>query len=124
MPSINLLLGKSTLKMTARHFDFFEPYSWLQIPLGFADFRKRKSAKKDILLLTLIQRWHRNKATDPRDKIYALLSLATDEEILERDYSKEKDAVFVEFSKHCVLQLSILNILCAAGFHEDRTPPS
>lgn len=124
MPSANLLLGISTLKMTAKNFDFFEPYSWLQIPLGFADFRKQKSAKKDMSLLSLIQMWHRNEATEPRDRIYALLSLATDEEILEPDYSKEKDAVFAEFSKQCVLQLSTLNILCATGFHEDRTLPS
>jgi hypothetical protein len=41
-------------------------------------------------------------ATDPRDKIYALLSLARDGEAIDVDYSKPVNVVYLDVANHIV----------------------
>lgn len=57
------------------------------------------------------------QATDPRDQIYAFISLASDGKDFEIDYNKPMEDVFRDFSKYCILQCGCLDILNLAGLH-------
>lgn len=59
------------------------------------------------------------QATDPRDQIYAFISLASDGQDFSIDYDKSEEDVYRDFSKHCVLQRGDLSMLNFAGLHRD-----
>lgn len=60
------------------------------------------------------------QATDPRDQIYAFISLASDGRDFKIDYNKSETEVFRDFAKHCILQCGDLTMLNFAGLHKDE----
>lgn len=62
------------------------------------------------------------QATDPRDQIYAFISLASDGKDFNIDYRKRKEDVFRDFAKHCILQCGDLTMLNFAGLYRDEGP--
>ncbi|PQE12869.1 Heterokaryon incompatibility 6 OR allele protein [Rutstroemia sp. NJR-2017a BBW] len=52
------------------------------------------------------------KVTDPRDRLYALLAIATDGTDFTVDYSKSVADIYHEFAKTIILRDKILDILC------------
>lgn len=60
------------------------------------------------------------QATDPRDHIYAFISLASDGQHFETDYDKSEQEVFRDFSKYCIQNYGYLTMLNLAGLHRDE----
>jgi len=63
-------------------------------------------------------------ATDPRDKVYALLSLTEDEHKITVDYNKSRSQVYQDAAEH-VLRFNLdvgLQILCFGGY-SSKLPP-
>lgn len=58
-------------------------------------------------------------ATDPKDQIYAFVSLATDGQSFEIDYGKTEVEVFTEFNKY-VLKSNDLTVRNLAGLCQDK----
>ncbi|RKL09596.1 hypothetical protein BFJ68_g9020 [Fusarium oxysporum] len=64
------------------------------------------SRKQDRNLCNLLWKFRGCKATDPRDRIYALIGMASDIETvgIQADYSKEENVVIREFCEHLLGQ--------------------
>ncbi|RBR09496.1 hypothetical protein FVER53590_29277 [Fusarium verticillioides] len=75
-----------------------------QAVLDIMPHRLRRSQDRN--LCDLLSKFRGCKATDPRDKIYALLGMASDEENIgmRADYSKEEKAVVREFCSYLLGQ--------------------
>ncbi|OCK76758.1 hypothetical protein K432DRAFT_445801 [Lepidopterella palustris CBS 459.81] len=68
-------------------------------------------------LLTLLLRHRQASATDQRDKIFALLGLACDSDVVEVDYRKSVEEVYREFTVNILNDGQDLDILGAAHLH-------
>jgi hypothetical protein len=74
--------------------------------------------KNGASLLSLIDATRSCLATDPRDKIFALLGLVSHDSVLplpRADYTKTTEAVFVEAARYCVqskASLDLLTLIC------------
>ncbi|KAJ9618398.1 hypothetical protein H2203_008994 [Taxawa tesnikishii (nom. ined.)] len=71
-------------------------------------------------LLDLLCRFRNVQATDPRDKIYALHSLAADRDFVPRvDYSQTVDKVYTQFARYFVKTGKGLQVVVAASLGQE-----
>lgn len=70
-------------------------------------------------LLELLRRTKSYLATDPRDKVFALIGLASDGKRFERkvDYSLQTDDVYAALAAHALVEQKDLTILSSCGLH-------
>jgi hypothetical protein len=61
------------------------------------------------------------KATDKRDKVYAVLSLATDGKDLDVDYGKTMDQLSIAFAKICLAQGNVRLLSHSTSYCVDKT---
>ena len=61
------------------------------------------------------------KATDKRDKVYAVLSLATDGKDLDVDYGKTMDELSIDFAKICLAQGNVRLLSHSTSYCADKT---
>ncbi|KAJ4371627.1 hypothetical protein N0V83_004847 [Neocucurbitaria cava] len=66
-------------------------------------------------LLYLLCVFSESKASDPKDKIYGLLGLATDKVRIEPDYNKSVEDVYIETAKRIITSSGNLDLLNASG---------
>ena len=74
--------------------------------------------EKDRMPLQELMLWCRRfYATDPRDKLYALLGIATDssDRVLDPDYESSPPTIFTNMSRHLMIRDDYLDLLHAAG---------
>ena len=90
-------------------------------------FQEQIATKEQLPLVTLLLANQGCLATDPRDKIFAMLGMATDVIQLDRaeglpiwpNYSKSVAEVFTEFAKSCLDYFDTLDILAAKIWEVD-----
>jgi hypothetical protein len=88
-----------------------------------------RSGKGESSMLDVLARFKSSSATDPRDKIYGLLSLATDSvrDKIKPDYDKEPGAVYTEVTATIINESRNLDIICQSPWrshgHGLRNPP-
>lgn len=91
------------------------PATMTMLPTSFLHDQRMcvaaKSSDKDTPLVELWYIFHRWNATDPRDKIFALLGLANKASIVP-DYSSSVSTVFAEMTRKTICQARNLDILC------------
>ena len=70
-------------------------------------------------LLSLVVKYRRNRVTDPRDKIFALLGLAApaERDAFQADYGKNTAQVYMEFVKVLVERRKRLDVLAFCTLH-------
>ncbi len=73
-------------------------------------------------LLELAQANQSCKATDPRDKLYALLGMSTDVKVFAADYALDVDTVYRDFAVHCLRNYSDLNVLSYCTYDASPAP--
>ena len=85
--------------------------------------RARQQSGKQLDLLSMVVKYRRNKVTDPRDKIFALLGLAepTERSLFKADYNKSTAQVYIEFVKMVVETGKRLDVLAFCNMHR-KTP--
>ena|SRR2546430_3295560 len=78
-------------------------------------------------LLELLRTTRRTKATDPRDKVYALLGLADEEMFFEVDYEKDVRDVFTNVARYLLRHPNSradirgpLILACVEHYEDDR----
>lgn len=77
--------------------------------------RRRKQAEQ-YTLLQLVSTFRNLEATDPRDKIYAFVGLASDWDKVPRpDYSQTVEEVYLTFARYFVSQGQGMELICEAG---------
>ncbi|KAK4158746.1 heterokaryon incompatibility protein-domain-containing protein [Cladorrhinum sp. PSN259] len=82
----------------------------------------RKSRGSDASLLALVGRCMSYQATDPRDKIFGLLGVATDAPALIRpDYKSSVNEVYRSFTRAAIEREKRLEVIREAGFGHPRT---
>ena len=83
--------------------------------------RMVQSGKREPLQIALLGMNHL-KATDPRDKVYALLTLAheTDDEPLRPDYKSAPEQVYQRVARYLLLRDPYIHILNKAGISSGR----
>jgi hypothetical protein len=89
---------------------FYAPFKEMQM------YRRTRFLGNPIKLLDLLCSSLRCGATDPKDKVFALLGLATDSEspFLSPDYSKTLSQVYIDLVRFFVERDNRLDILCAS----------
>ncbi|KAB8205093.1 heterokaryon incompatibility protein-domain-containing protein [Aspergillus parasiticus] len=73
--------------------------------------RARWQSPKRITLLQLLRQFSGREATDPRDKVYALLGLAKDEPTVEPNYAASELDVFVDTALDIISRSKSLGVL-------------
>jgi hypothetical protein len=73
-------------------------------------------------LLDLLARYRFKCATDPRDKIYSLLGLATDDLGIEADYRKSVKDVYIDVVKAQINASHNLDILAQSRWEFGKIP--
>jgi hypothetical protein len=68
--------------------------------------------KRTKSLETLVCLFQGFASSDPRDKVFALLNLAKDQDSITADYSKSTFEVYQQFVQHCVITSRSLDIIC------------
>jgi hypothetical protein len=100
-----------------------------RIPLGFNNlqvtsiYRSISREKEPILLRDLLQSLSTFEATDARDKIFALIGIATDSEdkAMDPDYEASTEEVFTNVSRYLITRDQSSILLHSAGVGFDRT---
>ena len=72
-------------------------------------------------LLYLLCVFSESKVSDPKDKIYALLGLATDKVGIEPDYNKSVEEVYIDTAKKIITSSGNLDLLNASGIFTEGT---
>lgn len=88
---------------------------------GLYEASKRPGASPGLSLLALAAYFCCMDATDDRDRLYGLRALATDQSILEVDYSLTTEEVYTRFAKSFITHYRSLDIICFASTY---APPS
>ncbi|KAF1951752.1 HET-domain-containing protein [Byssothecium circinans] len=70
---------------------------------------------RDLSMTELVCRAREFQASDPRDKVFALLGLANDAPTIRPDYTKSKHSVYCAFAKTIIAQTGNLDILSAVN---------
>ena len=85
--------------------------------------REQRRSGNQLNLLSLVVKYRRNRVTDPRDKIFALLGLAqsVDQDAFKADYSKTTAQVYSEFLKMVMETQKRVDILAFCNMHR-KTP--
>ena len=85
--------------------------------------RERRRSGNLLDLFSLVVKYRRNKVTDPRDKIFALLGLAraADRDAFKADYTKSTAQVYTEFAKMVIETQKRVDILAFCNMHR-KTP--
>lgn len=74
-------------------------------------------------LLDVLARFKNVHATDPRDRVYGLLGLVTEEHGVRVDYAKSVGDVFAEVAAHLINSLGNLDIVCQNPWAKDERTP-
>lgn len=106
-----------------------EEWKMSRMPLGFNNlqvtsiYRSMSREKKPILLRDLLQSMCTFDATDARDKIFALVGIATDSEdqAMNPDYEASTEEVFTNISRCLLTRDQSYDLLHSAGAGFDRT---
>ena len=75
-------------------------------------------------LLDVLTRFREMEATDPRDKIYGLLSLVSEKHPLSPDYNRTYQEVFTDVAIFLINSSENLDILCQSAWSEIQNPES
>jgi hypothetical protein len=86
----------------------------------------KTAAQKNIYLVQLLRACRAQQCTDPRDKIFAILPLASDSELLQikADYSLTAPELYTSVTARIIEQSQSLEILKAAGSEKPSNLPS
>jgi hypothetical protein len=74
-------------------------------------------------LLDVLARFKSVKSTDPRDRVYGLLGLVTEEHNVKVDYAKSAGDVFAEVAIYLINSLGNLDIICQNPWARDKQTP-
>jgi len=90
--------------------------------LDLDGMRKSYQTKK-LDIFSLLAKYGDQRTTDPRDKVFALLGLATDDSsgTLLPDYAKSWEEVYIETARHIIKRNRTLTILSMAGAFSERS---
>jgi hypothetical protein len=77
------------------------------------DALPRKMQQQRTSLLWLTNHFANTKASDPRDKVYALLGLATDHVNVVPDYGRSVAEVYIDTAREMITSPGNLDVLCA-----------
>ena len=91
-----------------------------------AKTNSRESTWEKLTLSELVLTSQNRQATDPRDKVFALLGLMNEQNILTADYTMSTEEVYITAAKYCIEQekdLRILRVRCK-GLTGNRKLPS
>ena len=83
--------------------------------------RQTKQGRRESRLLDVLARFRHSNASDPRDKIYGLLGLATDVFDIVPDYTKPVAQVYAEFFEAYVNAKQDLDLICQNPWGIRRT---
>ncbi|KAH7314275.1 heterokaryon incompatibility protein-domain-containing protein [Rhexocercosporidium sp. MPI-PUGE-AT-0058] len=88
---------------------------------------QRKLCREEIdttgtTLLDVLARFRFTESTDPRDKVFALLGLASDPLGITADYSMDVDAVFTDAAVRIINKLQNLDIICQSQWQSFSNP--
>jgi hypothetical protein len=87
--------------------------------LGVLHWTKRDIASgAQHSLLELLFRHHGAQATDPRDKVFALCSLACDSDVVQIDYRATPETIYMDAATKLMVRDQSLDILSAARLHD------
>ena len=75
-----------------------------------------KSATPAATLLDVLARFREAEASDPRDKIYGLLGLTSEDHGIVPDYSKSVQEVFIDATAAHINMTQTLDIVCQNPF--------
>ncbi|PVI00198.1 HET-domain-containing protein [Periconia macrospinosa] len=78
---------------------------------------------RGLSMIELVCRARDFQATDPRDKVFALLGLANDSPNVRPDYTKSKMQVYTDFAKSIISQTGNLDVLSAVDTFTLRSEP-
>jgi hypothetical protein len=102
------------------YFNLSEPWKRILSRFSFnagkiEETRFHRQAGHEIGLFGLLRRHYHREASDPRDKVYAVLSLVTsqDEESLVPDYAKNPHDLYTELTMHHLRTMKCLQALTA-----------
>ncbi|QMW44309.1 hypothetical protein G4B11_007729 [Aspergillus flavus] len=79
--------------------------------LSIESIRARWQSPEQITMLQLLRQFSGREATDPRDKVYALLGLAKDKPTVEPNYAASERAVFVGTALDIISRSKSLDVL-------------
>ncbi|CAI6335676.1 unnamed protein product [Periconia digitata] len=78
---------------------------------------------RGLSMIELVCRARDFQATDPRDKVFALIGLANDSPAIRPDYTKTKIHVYTDFARTIISQTGNLDILSAVDTFTSRSNP-
>jgi len=89
------------------------------------DLRAAHMLEEPVLIEDLMARFVRSQATDPRDKVFALLGLVSHalEESILPDYQKSASEVYTNMAKHLLRRDFLVKAIPEAGIGNPRKLP-
>ncbi|KAH6716700.1 heterokaryon incompatibility protein [Leptodontidium sp. MPI-SDFR-AT-0119] len=99
-----------------------ETFSTAQIIKSQRKLCRQEGDTTGTSLLDVLARFRFTESTDPRDKVFALLGLASDTLGVRADYSMDVDAVFTDAAVRIINQRENLDIICQSQWQSFSNP--